>query len=355
MQVQPQQQERYSNFVNSINSDQTREKYEYTLNQFLEHYEMDLDSFLRLSQKEISDLIINYLLRRKISKQYKNLICSAIKHACEMNDVILNWKKIKKFIKSEKTDNELNGKDRGYTHEEIQKILEFSDQRLRTAFLLLSSSGVRIGALQSIRIGDLEKIDNLYKIIVYRGDREEYISFTTPECAKEIDSYLQYRTRGGEKITQDSFLLVRKFSQVTEMKGKQFKGHALGATLQHCIDSTGLREIDHINQFKRKQVPVFHGFRKFFTKQLMDSKVDKAIVELLLGHNIGLTGRYYKPTEQEMLNEYLKAVGLLTINEENRLKLKLEKTIQIEKSEIDKLRADYEKFKNEMLKQRSKS
>ena len=48
-----------------------------------------------------------------------------------MNDVILNWKKLKKFIKSEKTDNEINGKDRGYIHEEIQKILEFSDQRLK--------------------------------------------------------------------------------------------------------------------------------------------------------------------------------------------------------------------------------
>lgn len=33
-----------------------------------------------------------------------------------MNDVILNWKKLKKFIKSEKTNNETNGKDRGYTY-----------------------------------------------------------------------------------------------------------------------------------------------------------------------------------------------------------------------------------------------
>ena len=47
---------------------------------------------------------------------------ASIKHACEMNDVILNWKKLKNFIKSGKTDNETNGKDRGYTHEEIQII-----------------------------------------------------------------------------------------------------------------------------------------------------------------------------------------------------------------------------------------
>jgi hypothetical protein len=47
-----------------------------------------------------------------------------------MNDIILNWSKMKKFIRTENRDNSINGKDRGYTHEEIQKILEFSDQRL---------------------------------------------------------------------------------------------------------------------------------------------------------------------------------------------------------------------------------
>src|SRR5687767_15084115 len=142
----------YSNFVNSINSDQTRKMYEYSLSKFLKHYEMDLDSFLSLLQKEISNFIVDYLVIKKISRQYKIVIFSAIKHACEMNDVILNWKKLKKFIKSERTDNSINGKDRGYTHEEIQKILEFSDQRLKTAFLVLASTGVRIGALQLIKI-----------------------------------------------------------------------------------------------------------------------------------------------------------------------------------------------------------
>lgn len=130
--------------MNSINSEQTRRQYEYSLTQFLKHYQIDLDSFLRLSQQEISNYIINYLVNRKISKQYKIVIFSAIKHACEMNDVIINWKKLKKFINSDKTENSINGKDRGYTDKEIQKILEFSDQRLKTAFLVLASTGIRL-------------------------------------------------------------------------------------------------------------------------------------------------------------------------------------------------------------------
>lgn len=70
--------EAYSNFVNSINSDQTRQVYEYTLNQFLNHYQLDLDSFLELSRQEMSDYIISYLVNKKISKQYKTVILSAI-------------------------------------------------------------------------------------------------------------------------------------------------------------------------------------------------------------------------------------------------------------------------------------
>jgi hypothetical protein len=197
----------------------------------------------------------------------------------------------------------------------------------------------------------LERIDDLYKIIVYSGDKEEYFTFTTPECTKEIDAYLDFRTRRGEQITQDSYLIVRKFSHITPEKGKPFKDRALRSLLQKCIDNTGLRQIDHGNPHKRKQIPIFHGFRKFFTKQLVDSKLNPEIREMLLGHKIGLASAYYKPTVQDMLNEYLKGVNLLTINEENRLKEKVEK-LEIEKSQFEALKHDFEAFKKELRSKR---
>jgi len=82
----------------------------------------------------------------------------------------------------------------------------------------------------------------------------------------------------------------------------------LWAILEDCISNCGLREIDHVNPFKRKQVPLLHGLRKFMTKQLVDSKLNPEIREMLLGHKIGLTGWYYKPTPQEMYEEYEKAI-----------------------------------------------
>jgi hypothetical protein len=137
------------------------------------------------------------------------------------------------------------------------------------------------------------------------------------------------------------------------LKGSPFKGKSLRVTLQKCISNSGLREIDHENPHRRKQIPVMHGFRKFYTKQLVDSKLNPEIREMLLGHKIGLASAYYKPTEQEMLNEYLKAVPLLTVSNEERLKFKLEQRITIEKTQLEALKVDFERFKNEVLKQRS--
>ncbi len=37
-------------------------------------------------------------------------------------------------------------------------------------------------------------------------------------------------------------------------------------------------------------------------------------VEITMGHDIGISASYYKPTEREVLEDYLKAVPLLTIN-----------------------------------------
>jgi len=102
MLVQQTKEDAYFNFVNSINSDVTRKKYEYYVSKFLQYCNLDLDSLLSLTQQEISNPIIRYLVSLKISSQYKAVIFASIKHACEMNDVLLNWKKLKKFVKSER-------------------------------------------------------------------------------------------------------------------------------------------------------------------------------------------------------------------------------------------------------------
>lgn len=85
--------------------------------------------------------------------------------------------------------------DRPYTVEEISKMLEKVDQRGRVVILLMASSGMREGAIHSLKMAHLERIQEVYKITVYKNDPEEYITFCSPECVKAIDDYLAYRER----------------------------------------------------------------------------------------------------------------------------------------------------------------
>lgn len=102
--------------------------------------------------------------------------------------------------------------------------------------------------MPSLKLGDLEKIDNLYKVTIYSWDKEEYFTFCTPECAKFIDSYLQYREKRGEMINHNSYLFVRKFSNLTARKGIPFKDMSLWHALEKCIP----RDRNH-NKHKRKE------------------------------------------------------------------------------------------------------
>ena len=95
--------------------------------------------------------------------------------------------------------------------------------------------------------------------------------------------------------------------------------------IQNHLIKAGIREHNNSGYNSRLRHPKaqVHGFRKFVTTKLVNSKVNPEIRELLLGHQIGLTSAYYRPSENDMLEEYLKSVDNLTINEESRLQSKV--------------------------------
>jgi hypothetical protein len=72
---------------------------------------------------------------------------------------------------------------------------------------------MRLGAVPGLDLEHLTKVKKyaLYKITVYAGDEEEYICFCTPEAAKAIDAYLQYRERAGEILSPKSPLFREQF------------------------------------------------------------------------------------------------------------------------------------------------
>jgi site-specific recombinase XerD len=197
-----------------IKSQATKTVYETYFKNFMDYY--DLSKLSDLLKLEVQNCIIKYLiaLREKgLSSNSISVRLNAIFHFYEMNDVVLNKKKIKKF-KGEFSRRVI---DRAYTHQEISKILQVSDLRMKVIIVLMASTGCRVGAIPLLKMRNLEKMDmdknknNTYKVTVYEGSGETYFTFTTPECSSFIDSYLEFREKNGEKINlKNSILKLRE-------------------------------------------------------------------------------------------------------------------------------------------------
>ena len=103
------------------------------------------------------------------------------------------------------------------------------------------------------------------------------------------------------------------------------------------LDVAGVTRIEPKIEGKkqyRKQVARTNGFRKLVNTTMVRCKVDPLIKEMLLGHHTGLEENYYRPEEQDLLNEYVKCVDCLTINAENRLRREVEK-LKVERNALE--------------------
>ncbi|MFZ0512578.1 MAG: tyrosine-type recombinase/integrase, partial [Candidatus Nitrosopolaris sp.] len=288
------------------------------------------------SPKFIQNQIIEYLIYLKnppVSLRYatRSQYLAAVITFYDLNEVVLNKKTIYRYLGEEERPIE----NRGYSREEIMKMLEVCDERVRALILFLVSTGVRIRAIIELRLEDLTTIPDydLYQVTVYSDAKERYSTFTTPEAAKAIKVYLSYRGRYGEKLTPKSPVFRDQFDRndhasVHNVKPLQLR--TVERLISRTIEKSGIRTVERITELHgekgkiRKNVRLTAGFRKFFDTQLIYARVEPRTKEMFMGHSIGLDDHYFKPGHNYILQEYLKAVDNLTINEENRLKIKVE-------------------------------
>jgi GDP-D-mannose dehydratase len=88
-----------------------------------------------------------------------------------------------------------------------------------------------------------------------------------------------------------------------------------------------------------------HAFRKGF-KSICEQSGTKSInVELLLSHDIGVSGHYYRPAESDLCSDYLKAVDALTINQEHRLRKQIKDLEYQHSEEWQQLKAQMNELK----------
>jgi hypothetical protein len=272
--------------------------------------------------------------RAEISESTITNYYKATKLFCVMNDIVLNWKKISRGLPSGRRA----ANDRAPTLEEIQRLVEYPDRRIKPIIYTLVSSGIRIGAWDYLQWKHISPISNnttgeiiAAKILVYPGDREEYYTFITPEAYNELKEWMDFRAGYGEKISGESWVM-RDLWQTTNMNygakfglatfPKKLKSSGIKRLIEHALWEQGIRH-RLASGVRRHEWKAAHGFRKFY-KSRAEQAMKPINVELTMGHDIQISQFYYRPVEHEVLEDYLKAVDLLTINSD---KLILQKQV----------------------------
>ena len=96
---------------------------------------------------------------------------------------------------------------------------------------------------------------------------------------------------------------------------KRLKSSGIKRLLERALWEQGLRHPLKEKE-RRHEWKAAHGFRKYY-KTHAEQAMKPINVEITMGHNIGVSASYYKSTEREVLDDYLKAVPLLAINRES--------------------------------------
>ena len=218
----------------------------------------------------------------------------AIKLFCEVADVPVAWKKITRGLpKSRRFAN-----DRAPTLEEIQRICDYPDRRIKAIVCTMSSSGIRVGAWDYLRWGHIEPIKRdgktiAAKIVVYAGDDEEYISFITPEAYFQLEKWMEYRKDSGERIDKKSWVMRQlwntkqghyhhgKIKESTKLKSSGVK-----RLLEDALWTQGLRKKSSLRR-NRYEFQTNHGLRKWFKTRCEQSGMKSINIEILMGHSIG--------------------------------------------------------------------
>src|SRR5215207_3311852 len=170
----------------------TRDKYQRRLSKFFEFAEIQGASLqekalssahkARTDSSWVFGIVLRFLElqnarvnNREISGATVRNYVKAIKLFCEMADLPVPWKKLTRGLPRAKN----YADDRIPSLEEIRRLLEYPDRRIKAIVCTMASSGIRLGAWDYLRWGDIRPIERegkimAAKIIVY-GQSPSYL------------------------------------------------------------------------------------------------------------------------------------------------------------------------------------
>lgn len=216
-------------------------------------------------------------------------------------------------------------RDRIPSNDELRLILSNKTTlRDKALFMAAATSGLRIGTLATLKIGDLTAYENTGFITVIGGkgrklaEGREYQTWVTPETFDVIQEYLKTRTD-----IERSSPLFAKISNGEETVS-MYPQNVARVWLMLVTRAKLLKKIENHRMYDLH----VHTLRKYFQTKTKLAGCKTSFVDLWLGHTVSeyLNGSYFRPDIRESFNEYKKAIPTLTLFSKEQIELQTVKT-----------------------------
>jgi len=348
-------------FLQGIKAEATKKKYTRTLRKIVceifedilegnfEERANQLVKFSKENPKWATNLVLNLSKkvkeRTKLPKDHSNYLNPSsfdsyfkpIKKLFDMNDVTISWKRV--YATFPEIDNLSTG--RGWTRQEIQRMLNFANGAIdRLIILIAASSGIRSGGFDLdweditpiFKVGDELKMEITESeseqvacamLRIYKGSSWQYPAFITSEAYSALQDYKSewIREIGREpKPTEPIFKIEGSLP-------RRASSASIKKRVERMTQKAGLRKPLPKGQ-RRYDVPIMNGFRRFWNKTCKESlSRDSPLASLIkkeymMGHSglVKLDRNYFKTHTIELAEEYMTTVADLTISDEFRLR-----------------------------------
>jgi len=311
----------FRKFSNAVKTKSTSYQYCKSLDAFMRFSKFNkYDSLKELKSDDLQDAIEEWIMSQghnahgSVAAKF-----AAVKLFLNMNRIVFFATPALKLFPADK---HLKSGKLPYTTEEIDRMLEVAHSwKLKALVLFFSSTGGRPGALVDedgyLQLKHIKEMsDGCLNIKIYAGTNEEYDSFLTPESALALKRYFSFRESKGEVLTPESPIFK------SERGRNCLSSHSASERIRDLLIKADVKRTRIRGH--RFDKAVVYGFRKRFnTIMKINNEVNSNIAEKLMAHKRGLDGTYLQPTTEECFREFKKGIPYLTINEEEKLKVKV--------------------------------
>jgi len=230
----------------------------------------------------------------------------------------LFWRRLRDRIKGSRALT----MDRPPTTEELRKILNLMDIKGKALFLVLASSGMRIGEALKLKVEDFELDKDPARVNVrgaYTKTGNSRVAFISSEAKEAVEQWLRIR---GDYLKQASGRSWKYSKPTEDPRMFPFDIPTAYTMWKNALDKAGLIQKD--SQTNRLILHP-HCLRKFFRSKLAQV-IPVDIVESMMGHEGYLVEAYRKYSQEDLADFYKKGEHTLLVfgNGKDLAKLRLE-------------------------------